>query len=399
MSGVTVFILVGANKFITVKVFLRLFTVGARLQDFTFLRHPDSSHFLDWFFNLAVDVSCITVFVLIRTDEFITVKVFLRLFTVGARLQDFTFLRHPDSSHFLDWFFNLAVDVSCITVFVLIRTDEFITVEVFLRMFTICTRFEDLTFFSDPDSGYFLGWFFNRTIDVRCIAIFVLIRTNEFITIKVSLRMLTISTRFKNLAFFSDPDSSYFLGWFFDRTINVCGITIFVLICTDEFIAVKVFLRMFAISTRLQNLTFFGDPNSGHFLDWFFNRTVNVSGDRTIHFCFHKLVTWKCVLRFEVWCHNRSLQCCPCHSNPSCGFQFCHRTFLNRERRNLCRCYLWCLWFDRRSCCRIRWVLRLWTIWSLWFFWFFTSFWSWFFWFFTSFWSRRCRRGCWWRIW
>ena len=231
------------------------------------------------------------------------------------------------------------------------------------------------------------------------ITIFVLIRANKFITVKVFLRMLTISTRFKNLAFFSDPDSSYFLGWFFDRTINVCGITIFVLICTDEFIAVKVFLRMFAISTRLQNLTFFGDPNSGHFLDRFFNRTVNVSGDGTIHFCFHKLVTWECVLRFEVWCYNRSLQGCPCHRNPTRRLEFRHRTFLNNEWWNLCRSNLWCLRFNWRCHCRIRWVLRLWTVWRLWFFWFFTSFWSWFFWFFTSFWGRRCWRGCWWCVW
>ena len=265
-----------------------------------FFSHPNRRHFLDWFFNLAVDVSGVTVFILVGANKFITVKVFLRLFTVGARLQDFTFLRHPDSSHFL----NRAIDVSGVTIFVLIGANKFITVKVFLRMFTVSTRFQNLAFFSNPNSSHFLDWFFNLAINVSCITIFILVGTNKFITVKVFLRMLTISTRFKNLAFFSDPDSSYFLGWFFDRTINVCGITIFVLICTDEFIAVKVFLRMFAISTRLQNLTFFGDPNSGHFLDWFFNRTVNVSGDGTIHFCFHKLITWEGVFRFEVWSNN-----------------------------------------------------------------------------------------------
>ena len=304
VANITIFVLVGTNKFITIKIDFWLFTIGARFKNLAFFSHPNRRHFLDWFFNLAVDVSGVTVFILVGANKFITVKVFLRLFTVGARLQDFTFLRHPDSSYFLDWFFNLAVDVSCITVFVLIRTDEFITVEVFLRMFTICTRFEDLTFFSDPDSGYFLGWFFNRTIDVRCIAIFVLIRTNEFITIKVFLRMLTICTRFEDLTFFSDPDSGYFLGWFFNRTIDVRCIAIFVLIRTNEFITIKVFLRMLTISTRFKNLAFFSDPDSSYFLGWFFNRTVNVSGDGTIHFCFHKLITWEGVFRFEVWSNN-----------------------------------------------------------------------------------------------
>ena len=399
MSGITVFVLIGTNEFITVKVFLRMFTIGARFKNLAFFSHPDSSHFLDWFFDRAIDVCCITIFVLIRTNEFITVKVFLRLFTVSARLQDFTFLRHPDSSHFLDWFLNLTVDMSDISVFVLICTNEFITVKVFLRMFTVSTRFQNLAFFSNPNSSYFLDRFFDRAIDMCGITILVLIRANKYITVKVFLWMFTVSTRFQNLTFFGDPNSGHFLDWFFNWTIDMSSVTIFVFIRTNEFIAIEVFFWLFTVSTRFQNLTVFGDPNSGHFLDWFFNRTVNVSGDGTIHFCFHKLITWECVLRFEIWCHNRSLQCCPCYGNPSCGFQFCHRTFLNRERRNLCRCYLWCLWFDRRSCCRIRWVLRLWTIWSLWFFWFFTSFWSWFFWFFTSFWSRRCRRGCWWRIW
>ena len=56
MSGITIFVLVSTNKFITVKVFLRLFTVGTRLQNITFFGHPNRSHFLDWFFNLTIDV-------------------------------------------------------------------------------------------------------------------------------------------------------------------------------------------------------------------------------------------------------------------------------------------------------------------------------------------------------
>ena len=286
-----------------------------------------------------------------------------------------------------------------ITIFVLIRANKFITVKVFLRMFTVSTRFQHFAVFSDPDSGYFLGWFFNRTIDVRCITIFVLIRTNEFITIKVFLRMFTIGARFQNLTFFSNPNSSYFLDRFFNRTVNVSSITIFVLIRTNKFVTVEVFFWLLTVGTGFQNLAFFSHPNSGYLFDRFFNRTIDVSGDRTVYLCFHKFVTWECVLRFEIWCHNRSLQCCPCYCNPASGFEFRHRTFLDSEWWNLCRSNLWSLWFDRRSCCRICWVLRLWTVWGLWFFRFFTSFWSRFFWFFTSFRSWWCWRGCWWCIW
>ena len=111
MSGITVFVLVGTNEFITVKVFLRLFTIGTWFQNFAFFSHPNGSHFLDWFFNRTIDMSGITVFVLVGTNEFITVKVFLRLFTIGTWFQNITLLSHPNRSHFLDWFFNLAVNV------------------------------------------------------------------------------------------------------------------------------------------------------------------------------------------------------------------------------------------------------------------------------------------------
>ena len=111
MSGITIFVLIRTNEVITVKVFLRLFTISTRLQDFAFFSHPNRRHFLDWFFNWAIDMSGITIFVLIRTNEVITVKVFLRLFAISTRLQHITFLSHPNRSHFLDWFFHFFVNV------------------------------------------------------------------------------------------------------------------------------------------------------------------------------------------------------------------------------------------------------------------------------------------------
>ena len=57
------------------------------------------------------------------------------------------------------------------------------------------------------------------------------------------------------------------------------GITIFVLVSTNELITVKVFLRLFTISTRLQYVAFFSNPNRSHFLDWFFHRFFNLTID------------------------------------------------------------------------------------------------------------------------
>ena len=56
MSGITIFVLVGTNKCITIKVFLRLFAISTRFKNFAFFSNPNRSHFLDWFFNLAINV-------------------------------------------------------------------------------------------------------------------------------------------------------------------------------------------------------------------------------------------------------------------------------------------------------------------------------------------------------
>ena len=56
MSGITILVLVSTNEFITVKVFLRLFTVGTRFKNFAFFSNPNSGYFLNRFFNLTIDV-------------------------------------------------------------------------------------------------------------------------------------------------------------------------------------------------------------------------------------------------------------------------------------------------------------------------------------------------------
>ena len=197
-----------------------MLTISTRFKNFTLFSNPYSSHFLNRFFNLAVDVSCISVFILVGANEFITVKVFLRFFTFGTWFQDFTSYGNPDGSYFL----NRFVDMCCISVFVLVSTNEFITVKVFLRFFTIGTWFQDLTSHSNPNRSYFL----NRFVDVSCITILIFVCTNEFITIKVFLRFFTIGTWFQYLTSYSDPNCSYLLNrflyrffyWFVDMSSN-----------------------------------------------------------------------------------------------------------------------------------------------------------------------------------
>ena len=183
-----------------------------------------------------------------------------------------------------------------VTVFVLVSTNEFITVKVFFWFFTISTRFQDLTFFSNPDSSHFL----NRLIHVCGVTVFVLVSTNKFITVEVFFWFFTVSTRFQDLTFFSNPDSSYFLNRFFYWFVHVCGVTVFILIGTNKFITVKVFLRFFTIGTWFQDFTSHSNPDSGHFLNRFFYRFVDMGCDRPFNLSFHKLITREVILRFEI---------------------------------------------------------------------------------------------------
>ena len=238
----------------------------------------------------------ITVFIFVSTNKFITVEVFFWLFTISTRFQYLTFFSNPDSSHFL----NRLIHVCGVTVFVLVSTNEFITVKVFFRMFTISTRFQYLTFFSNPDSSYFLNRFFYWFVHVSSVTVFILVGTNEFITVKVFFWFFTISTRFQDLTFFSNPDSSYFLN----RLVHVRGVTVFILVGTNEFVTVKVFLRFFTIGTWFQDFTSYSNPNRSYLLNWFlyrfFYRFVDMGCDRPFNLSFHKLITREVILRFEI---------------------------------------------------------------------------------------------------
>ena len=171
-------------------------------------------------------------------------------------------------------------------------------------MFTVCTRFQYLTFFSNPDSSHFLNRFFYWFVHMRGVTVFILVSTNEFVTVKVFFRMFTVCTRFQYLTFFSNPDSSHFLNRFFYWFVHMRGVTVFILVSTNEFVTVKVFFWFFTICTRFQYLTSHRYPDSGDFLNrffyWFFYRFVDMSGDRPLNLGFHKLITREVIFRFEI---------------------------------------------------------------------------------------------------
>ena len=132
------------------------------------------------------------------------------------------------------------------------------------------------------------------------VTVFILIGTNKFITVKVFFRMFTLSTRFQDLTFFSNPDSSHFLNRFFNLAIDMGSVTVFILIGTNKFITVKVFFRMFTLSTRFQDFTSHSNPNRSYLLNRLLYRLIDMSSDRTLNLSFHKLVTREVILRFEI---------------------------------------------------------------------------------------------------
>ena len=136
------------------------------------------------------------------------------------------------------------------------------------------------------------------------VTVFILIGTNKFITVKVFFRMFTLSTRFQDLTSHRYPDSRYFLNRFFYWFVHVCGVTVFILVSTNEFVTVEVFFWFFTIGTWFQDLTSYSNPNRSYLLNWFlyrfFYRFVDMSSNRTLNLGFHKLITREVILRFEI---------------------------------------------------------------------------------------------------
>ena len=169
-------------------------------------------------------------------------------------------------------------------------------------MLTIRTRFKNFAFFSNPYSSHFLNRFFNLAIDVGSVTIFILVGTNEFITVKVFLGFFTFGTWFQDFTSYGNPDGSHFLN----RFVDVGCITILIFVGTNEFITVKVFLRFFTIGTWFQDLTSYSNPNCSYLLNRFLYRFfywfVDVSSNRTLNLGFNKFITWEGILWFEIWC-------------------------------------------------------------------------------------------------
>ena len=106
MVNVTIVIFVCTNVFISVKVVFWFITIFPWTKNFTINSFPNGFHFwlFLWFFNWFIDVVNVTIFVLIGTNVFITVKTILRFFTVFPISKDFTIDRFPNGF----WLINIV---------------------------------------------------------------------------------------------------------------------------------------------------------------------------------------------------------------------------------------------------------------------------------------------------
>ena len=168
MNSVSTFIF-RFNEFIAWNIFLRLFTIFL-FRDFFSSYDIDvlRNHFFSRLFNWFVIVNSVSTFIF-RFNEFITRNIFLRLFTVFL-LRNFFSGCDIDvfRNHFLNRFFYWFVIVNSISTFIF-RFNEFITRNIFLRLFTI---FLFRNFFSSCDidmfRNHFLSRFFRFLQTTRC---------------------------------------------------------------------------------------------------------------------------------------------------------------------------------------------------------------------------------------
>ena len=286
MFDVTIFITFCSHIRITWNVSMWMVPILFWFEHITIFVYPNSCNI--WFWNWFINVCNITVFIAVSSHKFVTIKVFFWMFTVLTRFQYVTLVINPNGCNLRCRSF--LKDMFEVTIFITLGANIGISRYITMWMFTICTRFQNITLIINPNSCDI--WFRNWFIDMSDITIFIFIRSHKLITIKVFFRMFPILSRFKNFTCRCHPNSSNF--W--NRFINMGNITIFIAFGTNIFITIKGFFRMLTILTRFQNFTGSCHPNSGYivFRHWF----VDVMSITIIIFYrFNEFITIKLRLR------------------------------------------------------------------------------------------------------
>ena len=154
MNYITIFVIFSFNKLISRNIFFILFSIFILSKRISFFIYKFSNYRWTRSGFFLVDMFCITLIISCGFYKFITVDLFIRLFTI--------FLRRYSLTIFIDVFCNyiwgrsslLFVDMFCITFIISFSSYKFIAVNIFFVFCSIFFWSYSLTIFIDIFCNY-----------------------------------------------------------------------------------------------------------------------------------------------------------------------------------------------------------------------------------------------------
>ena len=257
MNSITVFICFSFYKFIAFDFLLSLNSIYAFCDLIAFFIYKLSNYFWSIFF-LLVDVNSITVFICFSFYKFVAFDFLFSLLTIYAWRNNISFFVNKISFCFRWWSF-LLVDMFCITLFVSFGSYKFISINVFIRLFTIYLSSYSITIFIDVFCYYI--WCRSCSfllVDVFCITFFISFGSYKFISFDIFIRLFTIFLSSYSITIFIDVFCYYI--WCRSCSfllVDVFCITFFISFGSYKFISIDVFIRLCTIFLRRNGLTIF----------------------------------------------------------------------------------------------------------------------------------------------
>ena len=154
MNYITIFVIFSFNKFISWNIFFVLFSIFILSKRISFFINKFSNYRWTRSSFLLVDMFCIALIISFGSYKFISINSFIRFCTI--------FLRSYSLTIFINEFCNyswcrssfLLIDMFCITFIISFGAYKFISINFFIRLFTIFLRSYSLTIFINEFSNY-----------------------------------------------------------------------------------------------------------------------------------------------------------------------------------------------------------------------------------------------------
>ena len=240
MFCIALIISFGSCKFISIDIFISLFTIFLRRNSITIFIDIFCYYFCWSSSFLLVDVNSITVFISCSFYKLIAIYILLRIVTL-CRLGNFISIFVYIFSNYLCSRRSslLFVDMFCITLFIFFGFYKFISFDLFISLCTIFLRSNSLTIFINIFCNYICRWC-DFLVDMFCISLFIFFGSYKFISRNIFFVFCSIFLWSNSLTILIDVFCYYFCRWC-DFLVDMFCISLFISFGSYKFISIYVF--------------------------------------------------------------------------------------------------------------------------------------------------------------